>query len=187
MSSGKLPPRRGLGGVVREQGRPFLITFSALLAFWLVLSGHWDPLHVAYGAVSAALVTFFTRDLGRIGTRVDARGGRVPVFTFSLPWPRFLAYLPWLLGQIVLANLQVAAVILRPRLPIEPAVVRFRSRLRGDLARTTLGNSITLTPGTITVDVDGEEFVVHALTREAARQILDRTMERRIARVFGEG
>jgi len=175
-----------VGGVVREQGRPFLITFSALLAFWLVLSGHWDALHIAFGVVSAALVAVLTRDVERLGTRTDARGRERPVFTFSLSWHRFLAYLPWLLGQVVLANLQIAWVIVHPRLPIAPVVVRFRTRLQGDLARTTLGNSITLTPGTITLDVEGDEFVVHALTRDAARQVLGRGMERRVARAFGE-
>lgn len=175
-----------MGRVVREQGRPFLIMFSALLVFWLVLSGRWDPLHIAYGAVSAALVAVLGRDVGRLGTRTDARGRERPVFTFSFPWPRFVAYLPWLLGEIVLANLQIAAVLLHPRLPIAPAVVRFRTRLQGDLARTTLGNSITLTPGTVTLDVEGDEFVVHALTRDAARQLRDRGMERRVARAFGQ-
>ena len=171
---------------MREQGRPFLITFSALLGFWLILSGHWDVLRIAFGVVSAALVAILTRDVERLGTRTDARGRERPVFTFSLSWPRFVAYLPWLLGEIVLANLQIAWVIVHPRLPIAPVVVRFRTRLQGDLARTTFGNSITLTPGTITLDVEGDEFVVHALTRDAARQVLSRAMERRVARAFGQ-
>ncbi|MBI2878653.1 MAG: Na+/H+ antiporter subunit E [Candidatus Rokubacteria bacterium] len=171
---------------MRERVWPFAVTASTLFAFWLLLSGRLDAEHIGFGVFSAALVAVLTREVERIGVRTDARGRRVPVFTFSIPWPRFLAYLPWLIGQVILANLQVAYVILHPRLPIAPVVVRFPTRLQGDLARATLGNSITLTPGTITIDVDGEEFVVHALTREAAREVLSRTMEKRVARAFGQ-
>ncbi|MFQ5898345.1 MAG: Na+/H+ antiporter subunit E [Candidatus Methylomirabilia bacterium] len=165
---------------------PSVVMFLGLCALWLVLSGQLDALHLGFGAVCAALVVALTRDVERIGTRVDHRGRRAPVFTFSLPWPRFLLYLPWLLGQMIMANVQIAYVILHPRLPIAPTVVRFPAELQGDLARTTLGNSITLTPGTITLDVVGQEFTVHALTREAARQVLSRGMERRVARAFGQ-
>lgn len=172
--------------IVRERLWPGGVIFVTLLAFWFILSGHFDALHIAYGVVSATIVVALTGGLERLGTRVDAAGRALPVFTFSLPWPRFLAYLPWLLGQIIIANLQIAAVILHPRLPIAPTMVRFRTRLRGDLARAAFGNSITLTPGTITLDVDGDEFVVHALTRGAARALLTQTMERRVARACGE-
>lgn len=178
--------RRSASEIARERLWPSCVIFSAALSFWLVLSGQFDALHIGYGVFSAALVAILTRDLERIGTRVDDRGRRVPVFTFSLPWPRFLGYLPWLLGQVVMANLQIAYVILHPRLPISPTVVRFPTRLKGDLAQSTFGNSITLTPGTITLDVAGEEFTVHALTREAARELLSREMERRVARAFGQ-
>lgn len=187
MSSAKpAQRRRDTSDLARERVWPFVVVFSGLLAFWLLLSGHLDAEHLGFGVFSAALVAVLTRGVERIGTGVDRRGRRVPIFTFSVPWPRFVAYLPWLIGQIVIANLQVASVVLHPRLPITPVVVRFPTRLRGDLAQTTLGNSITLTPGTITLDVDGEEFVVHALTREAAREVLSRKMERRVARAFGQ-
>ncbi|MFQ5828458.1 MAG: Na+/H+ antiporter subunit E [Candidatus Methylomirabilia bacterium] len=179
-------PRRRESSPERGRLKPFFVMFSGLFAFWLVLSGHYDVQHVGFGVLCAALVALLTRDLERIGTRVDPRGELSPTFTFSLPWPRFLAYLPWLLGQIIIANLQIAYVILHPRLPIAPEVVRFPTALRGDLAQTALGNSITLTPGTLTLDVGGDEFVVHALTHEAARQVLSRTMERRVARAFGQ-
>lgn len=171
----------------RERVWPSVVMFVGLFSLWVVLSGQLDALHLSFGAISAALVLVLTRNVERIGARIDRRGRRVPMFTFSFPWLGFFLYLPWLLGQMVIANLQIAYVILHPRLPIAPTVVRFPAELQGDLARTTLGNSITLTPGTITVDVVGEEFAVHALTREAARQVLSRAMERRVARAFGQG
>jgi len=153
--------------------------------FWLVFSGKFDAVHLASGVLSAALVAVLTRGMGRLGTRVDHQGRGIPVFTFSVSWGRFFAYLPWLLGQIVVASMQVAYVIVHPRLPISPVVIRFDTRLRGDLARATFGNSITLTPGTITLDVEGDEFTVHALTRDAADQVLSRAMEARVARAIG--
>ena len=155
------------------------------LGFWLVFSGQLDALHVGAGVLSAALVAVLSRDLERLGTRHDARGRPVPVFTFSVHWGRFAVYLAWLLGQVIVANLQVAFIVLHPRLPISPTVVRFRTRLPGDLGRTTFGNSITLTPGTITLDVEGDRLVIHALTRASAQQVLTRAMERRVARALG--
>jgi multicomponent Na+:H+ antiporter subunit E len=104
-----------------------------------------------------------------------------------LAWsPRLLAYLPWLLREIWTANLQVVRLVLDPRLPIDPVVVRLPTRYTTDLARTALANSITLTPGTITVDVDGETLVVHAITRAGGEDVAAGGMARRVGRVFGD-
>ena len=100
------------------------------------------------------------------------------------PW-RFLRYIPWLLYQVVLANFHVVRLVIRPSL-IRPQVVRFKTRLTSDLARVTLGNSITLTPGTITMGIEDGEFCVHALSDKAARDLLTGEMERRVAHVFLE-
>ena len=149
--------------------------FLVLLAFWLVLSGHYDLFHIASGVFSAGLVTALSADLLSLGGRETG---------LSL-W-RFFAYLPWLLYQIVLANLHVVYLIAWPR-EIRPQIVRFRTTLRSELARTTLGNSITLTPGTVTMDIEGDEFVVHALSDKVARDLQSGAMERRVARIFDEG
>lgn len=149
-----------------------LIVFFVCFAFWLALSGSFAPLHLALGTVSSAAVAWMNRDLEMVSlaTRIA---------------PRFLVYLPWLLKEIVIANIQVARLVLAPRLPVDPVVVRFHTTLSGDLARTTFANSITLTPGTVTLDVEGPEFVVHAVTRTMA-DLAGGQMERRIAAVFEE-
>jgi multicomponent Na+:H+ antiporter subunit E len=85
------------------------------------------------------------------------------------------------------ANIQVARLILDPRLPIDPVVFRLRPPFRGDLPLTALGNSITLTPGTVTVDVEDGDLLVHALTREGAAGLEEGTMVRRVAHVWQEG
>ncbi|MGH7277505.1 MAG: Na+/H+ antiporter subunit E [Candidatus Rokuibacteriota bacterium] len=150
-----------------------IVVFGALLAFWLALSWPPSPLSAALGVVAAAVVTRLNRDLDALGPLLRAG-------------PRLALYVPWLLWQIVVANVQVARIVLHPRLPIDPVVIRFTAPLSGDLARTTLGNSITLTPGTITLDVDRATFVVHALTTQGAREVTDGRMARRVARVFAE-
>jgi multicomponent Na+:H+ antiporter subunit E len=97
-----------------------------------------------------------------------------------------LAYAPWLLREIWIANIQVVRLVLDPRLPIDPVVVRLPTRYTSDLARTTLANSITLTPGTVTIDVEDETLVVHAITRAGGDDVLGGGMARRVGRVFGD-
>lgn len=153
-----------------------LAVFLILLAFWLVFSGHFDALHLALGLVSCALVAGWSTDL----LMPPGVGGR--------PWRtvgRFLAYLPWLLYQVVLANLHVLYLVYRPS-ALEPQIVRVKTGLRSDLARVTLGNSITLTPGTITMDIEDDELVVHAISDKAAAGLLSGEMELRVAHTFLE-
>jgi multicomponent Na+:H+ antiporter subunit E len=143
--------------------------------FWFVLSGSTAPLTLGLGALCALAVAWWNRDLERLSE--------------ALRWsPRFVAYLPWLLREIVLAALGVMRVVLDPRLPVDPVLLRIPTGLRGDFARTTFANSITLTPGTITVDVVGGEFLVHALTPQSASGLEAESskMLRRVAALFGE-
>ena len=133
-----------------------------LLLFWLLLSGRTDPFHVALGVLSAACIAIATQPLLLLPPAIG-NPGEHPLA--SQPWLRLLGYVPWLVVQIVKASLQVAYVVLHPALPIDPEVVRFERPLPHNLARLTLANSITLTPGTVTLDVDGDVYAVHTLTR----------------------
>ena len=103
-----------------------------------------------------------------------------------MPWHRFAVYLPWLLVQVVIGSLQVAYLVWHPRLPVSPRVVRIRAHYPHTLARLTLANSITLTPGTVTLNVDGDEFQIHALTASAGRDMERSTMPDRVARLYGK-
>jgi multicomponent Na+:H+ antiporter subunit E len=152
-----------------------LAGFLVLLSFWLVLSGHYDLFHIGWGIVSAAVVTFFSVGLTSLNTDRQDR----------LRFWGLVSYLPWLLLQVVLANLHVAYLVLRPT-AIRPQIIRVKTRLSGDLAKTILGNSITLTPGTITMDIQDDELIVHALSEKVARELADGEMERRVARIFQE-
>jgi multicomponent Na+:H+ antiporter subunit E len=146
-----------------------------LFAFWLVLSGHYEPLLLGFGVASTALVVVLARRMGV----VDEEG---------LPFEvggRFLLYLPWLMKEVFVANLRVARIILTPRLPISPILVRFRSSQRTDLGRVIFANSITLTPGTITTGVYGREVEVHSLTWVDVDGREEDEMDQRVAWVEG--
>ena len=150
--------------------------FLILFLFWLILSGHYDALHLSLGLACATLVSLFSSDL--LFQVLPRRQ------IFRRTW-RFFRYIPWLLYQVILANLHVVHLVFRPSL-LNPRIVHFKSRLTSDLSRVTLGNSITLTPGTITVDIKNGEFSVHALSDKAARDLLTGEMERRVAHAFLE-
>ena len=155
------------------------VTFLIFLCLWILLSGRFDLFHLGLGVISSAVVTLFTGDL--FLPELEAKG-------LLRSWTRFIRYLPWLLYQVFLANLHVLYLVFHPRMMdlIDPRVIRFESRLRKDLSLVTFANSITLTPGTITVyvSVDGD-FKVHAIDSRSG-ELLPGTMESRIAEAFGE-
>ena len=143
----------------------------ALLGTWLLWSGHLEVLLVTLGVLSCAIVVVMSLRMGVM----DDEGPQG-----AAAW-RLARYAPWLLWQIVLANIDVAGRILHPRLPIAPRVIRVRARQKSALGRTIFANSITLTPGTVSMDLEGDEIVVHALTKEAAEGLEAGAMNDRVA------
>lgn len=146
-----------------------------LFAVWLLLSGHYTPLLIGFGMGSCALVVY-------IAMRMDVADHEgVPI-----DWAgRFLLFLPWLLKEILVANINVAKIILSPSLPISPIMVVFRSTQKTDLGRALYANSITLTPGTISTGVEGDRVEVHALTWKDVGGWEEDEMGRRASRVEG--
>jgi multicomponent Na+:H+ antiporter subunit E len=101
---------------------------------------------------------------------------------------RFAGFVPWLFYQILLANLRILYLVFHPRMMelIDPQIITFNTKLTNDMSRTTFANSITLTPGTITVNVSVlGKFRVHCID-EKSSQFLPGEMEKRIAKVFNE-
>jgi multicomponent Na+:H+ antiporter subunit E len=159
-----------------------LVQFLILLGFWLLLSARLDPVFLGMGIGSAALVTALTH---RLVTRAVGPGvGGPKVLARRALW--FAVYLAWLLSRIPPAGAQIAYHVLHPRIPIDPGVLRFRSGLSSPVARTILANSITLVPGTMTLEVDGDEFIVHAFIPSAADDLASGAMQNRIAAAFLE-
>ena len=153
----------------------YLYTFLVMFGFWILLSGKFDLFHLTLGVISSALVSFLSTDL------FMHKEGKNR-FSTGL---RFLLYLPWLLYQIVLSTLHVTFLALHPKMQdqIDPTIVTFKTTLKSTLAKVALANSITLTPGTITIRIEGQVFYVHAISRKAAAG-LPGEMEERLAKVF---
>ena len=161
--------------------------FIGLFALWLAFSGKFTAEFLVLGAVSAGVVAFLSQRL----VLHPARAEKFAPVSTSFTWLaatalRFLAYVPWLLYEIVIANIQVTYAILRPRLSISPRLVVFDTSLKTEPAQVVLANSITLTPGTVTVDVNNGRFLVHALSVNFAEGLEEGAMQDRVARIFGE-
>lgn len=148
----------------------------SLFVFWLVLSGFYTAFLISAGLGSALAV-------GWLAWRMELadREGHPVHFT-----PAAVTYWPWLVKEILLSGWQVTKIIVHPRLPISPTLVRFKPTQTSAVGLVTHANSITLTPGTITVEATREEFLVHALTREGAAGVVDSEMDRRVTRLEGE-
>lgn len=145
----------------------------ALFLFWLLLSGHYTPFLLAAGFASSVAVVWFS---DRFMSVVDPEGHPIHLSLSAL------AYWPWLLGEIAKSAWDVTKRILHPKLPISPTLVRLEAGQRTEPGRVTYANSITLTPGTITLELEGSALLVHALTREAAESLRGGDMDRRVSR-----
>ena len=151
------------------------ILFLLLYAFWILMSGYFTPFLLGAGAASSAAVVSFAHRM----EVADPEGHPV-----HLGWPA-LGYWPWLVKEILKSAIDVSKVILDPRLPASPTVVRFRPSQKTVVGLVTHANSITLTPGTLSVEVSFQQFVVHGLTRASAAGAVDSEMDRRVTRFEG--
>lgn len=176
--SWNIPERRVEMPERYESLRSVVIRAAGLLGLWLLFSGHYDLFHVSAGVLSVAFVMLLNRTL----FRVRLYPGDVHRDFRIL---RAFGYLAWLVREIVVAALQVARIVLSPRMPVDPALLEFHADLPNAGAQTILANSITLTPGTVTVDVEHGVFLVHALTDASAAGLVDGVMPARVARLYG--
>lgn len=159
----------------------FLAIFAMLLLFWLLLNGSLAADVLLVGAIAALLIALLFRD--SLAILSEFRGT-----------PRaFIAaarYLVYFLQELVKANIRLAGIVLSPSLPLHPGIVKTRTRLRSRMGRLLLANSITLTPGTLSVELDGEWLYVHWVTVEtddidAATASIVAGFERHIEAMYG--
>lgn len=157
----------------------FVATFCILFLFWIFMSGQLDWWHLSWGVLSCILVAAISHDFLFKGGKSNGKIFKESVF--------FVAYVPWLLYQIIQANMYIAYLALHPKMPrlIDPHIIKFKTILKKDFARVTFANSITLTPGTITVLIKDDHFFVHAIDKKVA-QSLPGKMEQRIASIYME-
>ncbi len=147
----------------------------ALFLFWLALSGHYTPVLMTAGAVSALLCVLAAVRMGIAdpeGHPIHLIGG-------------FVTYFPWLVCEIAKSAWAVTRIILNPALPISPTMTKVRAGQKTSLGVVTYANSITLTPGTITTGVKANVLTVHALMREGALDLEAGGMDARVAKFEG--
>ncbi|MBX3132649.1 MAG: Na+/H+ antiporter subunit E [Gemmatimonadaceae bacterium] len=144
---------------------------AALLAVWYILSGKADLVHLGTGALAVIAIA---------ATIVPVEDGT------RIRWLRVMLFLPWLLKEVIASNLHVARVVLTWRSRVSPRLLQLDPPLRSPRARAVLGIAATLTPGSLTVDVDEQTMQVHALDDVSAQDATDGEMMRRVAELFEE-
>ena len=147
----------------------------ALFILWLLLSGHYNGLLLSLGVISCIFVAWISHRMDV----ADHEGHPI-----HLSW-RALLYWPWLLVEIVKSNWYIARLIVDRDLPISPRVIRTKASQVDDLGRVVYANSITLTPGTVSIDVRGGEIRVHAITKAMAEGVESGEMDRRVTQMEG--
>ncbi len=173
--------KKTLGSTHRKRldFKSFSVTFFIMACFWILFSGKLDGFHISLGLGSCLIVSAIS---SRLLFPKGIQGSLMKT------WLNFVGYLPWLFYQIFIANIHVLCLTFHPKMieRINPKIIKFKSRLKTDVSRTTFANSITLTPGTITIytGVLGT-FAVHCLD-DKSRESLPGEMEEKIAKVFDE-
>ena len=142
-----------------------------LAVLWSLLSGHYTSLLLSFGLLSVILVVFIALRMDV----VDHEG-----HPLHLDLKALLVYWCWLLKEIFVSNIYVCRLILDPAMPIRPTVIALRSSQSSDLARVIFANSITLTPGTVAIDIDGDITEVHAITEETAETLKQDLMDGKV-------
>ena len=138
---------------------------AVLFGFWLLLSGTFQTKFLIYGILTAVISAWVTYPLLLLPSADETK----KYFVFGFNPIKLLIYFFWLMWQLVLANVDVLKATVRPEIEINPRIVKFRYQTDNPMAKVILANSITLTPGTVTIDVtDDGVFYVHALTDGAA-------------------
>jgi multicomponent Na+:H+ antiporter subunit E len=146
----------------------FVVLFLILMGFWLAMSGHYTVLTTSLGGAS---VLFAAAMSARI------KGNDEEGLPLHMMW-RLPVYLLWLIKEIITANIATAKVILTNAPSMELFKIKISQKTEAGVA--TYANSITLTPGTVTVDIDEDQFLVHALTAEFGKDIRSGVMDAKV-------
>ena len=151
-----------------------VLALSTLLSvFWLINSGHYTPLLLSFMVVSVLFVTFLCK-------RMDVVDGESQPLDLTFTFP---IYLLWLIKEVVVANIAVAGCVWKGNNSINPRLIQVTADQKTDLGKVIYANSITLTPGTVSIDLEDDIITVHALSDDSASDLLSGEMNRRVCRV----
>ncbi len=152
-----------------------------LFVFWILLSAKLDFFHLSCGLLGAAAVAAFGYARSHDAAPFPSLW-QIPGMIF-----RSLVYAIWLLIKVILAAYHVSKLILNPKMPIDPEFIEHPTSLQKDAERVLFANSITLTPGTITADLQGSKLTVHRLDKASSEDIISHAMENAIHKILGAG
>jgi multicomponent Na+:H+ antiporter subunit E len=147
-----------------------------LSTFWLLLSGYIQPLLLGFGAVSVIVVLFVLKRMDDVDQEKQELGTGL----------RLIRYLPWLTWQIITSSLQVTKLIWGSTDKLSPSLATIKVDNVPPKRRALYANSITLTPGTLSVDLVGDEITVHALQKSSIDELEQKVMEKKITQIWGE-
>lgn len=156
-----------------------ILRFIILFGLWLIFSGRFDYLHISFGVVSVSIVIFINYKLMKINLFPERGEPNIPVKLHRIPM--YILLMSW---EILVASLQVAYLVIHPKMPIKPALVTFRTKLPSAAAKVVLGNSITITPGTLTIDIEHDKFLVHCLIPGSSSSLESGQVQSRIMKLF---
>ncbi|MFC1865478.1 Na+/H+ antiporter subunit E [Chloroflexota bacterium] len=160
------------------------IEFISLFLFWILLSGRFQLKYLIIGLIASGIVTCFTSDLLY---RHQGEKTTKPSFRYMLVTAmRLFVYSFWLFWAVIKANIQIAAIILNPKMPVDPGILNFKTGLRNRIALVTLGNSITLTPGTFTIAIKSGTYIIHYLLPKSADDLRSDLMQNKVIDVFSD-
>jgi multicomponent Na+:H+ antiporter subunit E len=148
--------------------------FVALCVGWILWSGYFTPLLLGLGLASVLACTWLAVRMRKI----DGEGSQFNILQHA---HQLATYWPWLLVEIAKSNIDVAKIVLAPKISIDPVMIRLKASQSTQVGQVIYGNSITLTPGTITVDIENGELLVHALVQAGADGLVEGEMDRRVA------
>jgi len=143
----------------------------ALFVIWLLLTESYSLVHLSLGLVASLGVALLNT-------------GPVQPTIVTIRWLRVLTFLPWLFGRILMSGLHLSYLILHPKLPIAPVLIRYSTEIGYEAGVVLLGNSVTLTPGTVTAEANKEGLVVHAMDRYSLEDLNSLRLEREVEKVF---
>jgi len=146
-----------------------------MIIFWLTLSGNYTAFLITAGVISSVIIALLAYRMNI----ADREGHPIHLGLSAL------TYWPWLIWQIIFSALNVTRIIVSPSLPISPTLTRVKMSQKSDVGRVTFANSITLTPGTISVDIEGDEILVHAITSDNATDLEAGGMDKRCTQFEG--
>lgn len=161
----------------------YILTAVLMMALWFIMSGKTEPKFLIIGAASSLIIAALClRTLTLHGIRTDNQ-----YYIFNVNIVKYLIYMLWLLKEIIKSAVAVSVITTVRKSDVEPSIAWFKADYDNPSARAMLANSITLTPGTITIDITEDGiFSVHALTRDIRDGLLDGTMQAKVAWLFGE-